>query len=307
MLDPLTEIITLLQPRARHSKIVSGAGAWQVRRREGGHPFFCVVLEGACQVTLEGQPPLTLSDGDFVLIPAAYGFCVASLDPSPSAALESEPVMVNQALWLGAIDQPSNVRMLVGHCEFNSPNAQLLVSLLPQRIHVRGEKRLSTLLQLLIDESRTQRPGRDVILARLLEVLFIEALRSSNVGATGTQSSSGLVQGLADERLAVAIRCMHEHTQKAWTIAQLARLAALSRSAFFERFSRVVGMPPMEYLLTWRMTLARSLLLRRQDSIADIALRVGYGSASAFSAAFARHTGMAPMRYVRAQEASAPP
>jgi AraC-like DNA-binding protein len=305
MRDPLTEIITLLQPRARHSKIVNGAGAWRVRRRESGHPFFCVVLEGGCHVTVEGQAPLTLAQSDFVLIPSAYGFSVASLDPPPSAGLESEPVMINDALWLGAIDQPPNARMLIGHCEFSSPNAQLLVSLLPQRVHVRGEKRLSTLLQLLIDESRTQRPGRDVILARLLEVLFIEALRSSNVGACASEASSGLVQGLADERLAIAIRCMHEHTQQAWTIAQLARHAALSRSAFFERFSRVVGMPPMEYLLTWRMTLARSLLLRRQDSLADIAMRVGYGSPSAFSAAFARHTGMPPMRYVRAQEASA--
>jgi hypothetical protein len=71
------------------------------------------------------------------------------------------------------------VRVLVGHCVFASPDAALLVSLLPRLVHVRGEKRLATLVQLMRDEWRARRPGREVVLARLLEVLFIEALRSS--------------------------------------------------------------------------------------------------------------------------------
>ena len=157
----------------------------------------------------------------------------------------------------------------------------------------RGEERLTALVRLVVDECRAARPARDVVLARLLEVLFIEALRT----AAGTAAAPGLARGLADERLAAALRRMHADPARAWTIAQLAQEAALSRSTFFERFSRAVGLAPMAYLLAWRMALAKSLLRRRAASVAEVAERVGYGSASAFSVAFARNAGMPPARY----------
>jgi len=161
----------------------------------------------------------------------------------------------------------------------------------------RGERRLSTLVELVREESRGRRPAREVILARLLEVLLIEALRS----AAGTAASPGLLRGLADERLAVAIRRIHESPTAAWTVAQLAREAAMSRSAFFERFGRAVGVAPMEYLLGWRMAVAKDLLRRREVTVAEVAERVGYGSASTFSVAFTRHVGLPPTHYAREQ------
>jgi AraC-like DNA-binding protein len=138
-------------------------------------------------------------------------------------------------------------------------------------------------------------------LARLLEVLLIEALRS----AQGTAATPGLVRGMADVRLCAALRRMHEEPARAWTVAQLAQAAALSRSAFFERFLRAVGVAPMEYLLAWRMALAKDLLRRDGSRIADVAARVGYSSASTFSVAFARHIGMPPARYLRSHDAAA--
>ena len=163
-------------------------------------------------------------------------------------------------------------------------------------MHVRGEARLALLAQLVGDESRQQRPAREVVMARLLEVLLIEALRSTSSAAP----SPGLVRALADTRLAQALRRMHAEPARAWTMAELAQEAALSRSAFFERFSRAVGKAPMEYLLAWRMALATGLLRRGAHSIAEVAQQVGYSSASTFSVAFARHVGMPPARYVRA-------
>jgi transcriptional regulator GlxA family with amidase domain len=193
---------------------------------------------------------------------------------------------------------PPEVRMLVGYCVFASPDARLLVPLLPQLVHVRGDPRLSTLVELVRDESRARRPAREVVLERLLEVLLIEALRST----AGTAASPGLLRGLADERLGVAIRRIHESPTRAWTVAQLAREAGLSRSAFFERFGRAVGVAPMEYLLGWRMALAKDLLRRNQAvSVAEVAGQVGYGSASTFSVAFTRHVGLPPTHYARAQ------
>ena len=95
------------------------------------------------------------------------------------------------------------------------------------------------------------------------------------------------------------LRAMHARPTHAWTVAELAKEAALSRSTFFERFNRTVGVAPMEYLLRWRMALAKDLLRRAEGRIAEVALRVGYSSASTFSVAFTRHVGQSPSQYAR--------
>ncbi|MDN7500210.1 AraC family transcriptional regulator [Burkholderia gladioli] len=296
MIDPLAEVVTLLQPGARYSKLVLGAGPWHIRRSDAGQPFYCVVLEGACRLVVDGHEPIELRSGDFVLVPEAYGVAMSSILPVPASAPEAVPMALGSGEFrIGDQDGPADLRMLIGHCSFSSPDSNLLVSLLPRIVHVRGEPRLATLVELVRDEFRERRPAREVILAHLLEVLLIEALRST----AATPLSYGLVRGLADERLAVTLRRMHESPTRAWTVAQLAREAALSRSVFFERFSRAVGVAPMAYLLNWRMALARNMLRQSDASIAEIAGRVGYGSASAFSVAFTRHVGLPPARYAR--------
>lgn len=301
MIDPLAEVVMLLQPSARFSKLVLGASPWRVSRSDAGQPFYCAILEGGCRIAIDGHEPIELISGDFVLIPAAYGVAMSSLEPPPPGVETLAPIALgNNEFRIGDPDNPIDVRMMVGHCSFGSPDASLLVSLLPQLVHVRGEQRLATLVQLVREESREQRPAREVVLSRLLEVLLIEALRST----AETNASPGLVRGLADGRLAAAIRGMHEHPTHAWTVAELAKEAALSRSTFFERFNRAVGVAPMEYLLTWRMALAKNLLRRNEGRIAEIAQRVGYSSASTFSVAFTRHVGQPPTQYARAQAAA---
>ena len=298
MIDPLAEVVAPLQPGARFSKVVVGAGPWHIRRSDAGQPFYCVVLEGACRVEVDGHAALTLQSGDFLLVPAAWGFDMSSLEPPP-AGLNSLPVAQGNGVFrVGRQDGPTDLRMLAGHCSFDSPDAYLLVALLPRLVHIRGEPRLATLMTLVrvSEESRQQRPARDIVLARLLEVLLIEALRSN----AGTSASPGLVRGLADDRLAQAIRAMHAQPDRNWTVAQLASEAALSRSAFFERFNRTVGVAPMAYLLAWRMALAKQLLRKNETGVAAIAERIGYSSASTFSVAFTRHVGQPPTHYARA-------
>ncbi len=302
MIDPLAEVVTLLQPRARFSKLVLGTSPWRISREDAGQPFYGVILEGGCHIAIDGHESIELLSGDFVLIPAAYGFTLSSLEPPAPDIETAVPVALGDGEFrIGAAGRPIDARMMVGHCSFDSPDSALLVSLLPQLVHVRGGQRLATLVQLVREESRAQRPAREVVLSRLLEVLLIEALRST----TGTNASPGLVRGLADSRLAAAIRRMHERPTHAWTVAELAKEAALSRSSFFERFNRAVGVAPMEYLLTWRMALAKNLLHRNEGRIAEIAQRVGYSSASTFSVAFTRHVGLPPSRYAREQMESA--
>lgn len=297
MVDPFAEVVTLLQPTARFSKQILGAGPWHIRRSDAGQPFYCAVLEGGCRLALDGCAPVVLQAGDFVLVPAAYGVAMSSLEP-PNEAADTVPVSVGPGLFrIGSQQGPIDLRILAGHCSFGASDATLLVSLLPQLVHVRGERRLATLVTLVSEESREDRPAREVVLARLLEVLLIEALRST----AGTSASPGLARGLADVRLAAALRAMHEQPARPWTVPTLAKEAALSRSAFFERFGRTVGMPPMEYLLAWRMALAKDMLRRNDLGITEIAERVGYSSASTFSVAFARHAGRTPAKYAREQ------
>ncbi len=303
MIDPLAEVVGLLQPGTPFSKFVNAAGRWRVSRAQAGDTFYALMLEGSCLFADRGGEPAELRKGDFILIPSANGFMMSSHSAPSIGKLNSKPVTLpNGEYWLGDLQDTPDVRYLVGHCTFGSPDAALLVALLPRLVLVRGEDRLATLVQLVRDESRANRPARDVIVARLMEVMLIEALRSM----TGAKASPGLVRGLADERVAPALRAMHEAPTHPWSVVELAKHAALSRSAFFERFSRAVGVPPMEYLLAWRMAIAKDLLRRRQGGVAEIAKRVGYGSASAFSVAFRRYVGTPPAWFARQEISPAP-
>ncbi len=294
MIDPVSEIVVLLAPAAPTFKIVSGAGRWQVRRSNYERPFFCVILEGHSRLSVDGFDPLALSAGDFVLIPAASPFTMSGTDIGPvDCDDEGLGGMLHGEIRHGHKSGSPDVRFLVGYCSFGSPDAGLLVSLLPQLVHVPNQSRLGTLVDLIRDEARQGRPARDVVLARLLEVLLIEALRST----TDSNDRPGLLRGLADPRIAAVVRRIHESPEQPWNITKFAAVAALSRSAFCTRFSRSVGMAPNQYLVAWRMALAKELIQRKAAPIAEIAERVGYRSASSFSVAFDRHVGMPPSRY----------
>ncbi len=296
MVDPLSEVISLLRPRAVFTKGISGAGRWGVRYADFGYPSFAIVTEGACLLAVDGQQELVLEAGDFVLLPRTPGFTLSGFEPvvpkfiDPHAATAAA-----EEIRHGRQDGPPDVRMLGGYFVLEKEDSGLLVSLLPGQVHVRNVERLSILLRLLIEEDARQNSGRELVLARLVEILLIEALRLTQM----PDAPAGLLRGLGDVRLAEAIRQMHADPGRPWTMAQLAKEVALSRSAFFDRFMRNVGVAPMEYLLAWRMALAKDMLRQQGANLAEIAQRVGYGSASTFSTAFSRYVGQPPGRYAR--------
>ncbi|MGF6158955.1 AraC-like DNA-binding protein [Ensifer sp. KUDG1] len=296
MTDPLSQLIQLLHPRTVFTKGISGAGRWAVRYSEFGHPSFCTVIEGSCRLAVDGEAPVTLQAGDFVLLPRTPGFTMSGFEPVQPAFIDPKavPSPVGEVRH-GRQDGEPDVRLLGGYFVLDSPDAGLLVSLLPALMHLRGIDRLSVLVHFVGEEARDERPGRDLVLARLVEVMLVEALRSIE----GESAAPGLLRGLGDARLAAAIRQLHADPARDWTVAELAHEAALSRSVFFERFTRAVGLPPMEYLLVWRMAIAKDLLRQRELDLAAVAERVGYSSASTFSTAFSRHVGQPPGRYAR--------
>ena len=302
MADPLSQVIQLLRPRAVFSKGISGAGAWAVRYAEFGQPGFCAVTKGRCRLTVEGEAPIVLQEGDFVLLPATPAFTMSGFElASPLRIDPKTATPPAREIRHGRKDGPADVRQFGGWFTFDSPDASLMVSLLPRLIHIRGVPRLTQLVRLLGEEAAGDAMGRDLILERLVEILLIEALRA----APTTLSEPGLLRGLADPRIAAALRGLHGAIDRDWTVPQLAEAAGMSRSAFFDRFARTVGLRPMEYLLAWRMAVAKNLLCGRKLSLDEVAAQIGYGSASTFSTAFSRHVGMPPGRFVKLSETGA--
>lgn len=296
MADPLAQIVNLLQPGAPFSKCVTGSGPWRVRRTQSPNPYYVAVLDGSLRYWDRESGEVAVNAGDFILIPSAQDFMMWSAVPSSDKDMVTDPVILPGGGYrVGRIEGPIDMRALVGYCIFQSDDAALLSSLLPELVVVRGEHRLAMLMQLLGEEAVGSKPGREMVLQHLLEVLLIEAMRSS----AELGDNPGLLRGLSDERLAVAIRAMHAEPGRGWTVAELAREAALSRSGFHDRFLSVVGMAPIEYLAAWRLTLAKDLLRKRELSVSAIARQVGYSSASAFSVAFSRSVGVSPARYAR--------
>ena len=297
--DPLAAVISLLHPQTVLSKIISGAGRWSVRYAAHQDPGFCLMLEGSCFLDVDGVGAVKLEEGDFVLLPATPGFTMASdLAMKPTFINPTTPVV---ELRHGTKAGPPTMRQLGGYFRFDRTNAQLVVSFLPSMIHIRrdepGAKRLRRIVEQIGDEANARRPGRDLILGRLVEVLLVEALRFRPTEAKNQQR--GLLAGLADPALARALRRMHDDVAQRWTVADLARTAGMSRAAFAERFTRKVGMPPMEYLLEWRIAIAKDVLRRERTPLAEVAEMIGYQSASAFSTAFTRHSGCSPSGFAR--------
>ncbi len=296
MADPFSEIIQLLRPRVSHSKLSHAAGPFRVRRDHVDEAFYSTILIGRTRLEVTGKEPVDLSAGDFVLIPAASSFTFSSIDPAPPTELNSRPSEGEDGIFrIGPPDAEPEVQQLIGHCCFLSPDAELLLSLLPDLVVVRGEGRLAILTQLVGEEACANRPARDAVVEHLLQVLLIEALRSE---ATPI-ASSGLLRGLDDLRVGRSLRALHAAPERTWTVEELALEAGLSRSAFFNRFDQVMGMTPMVYLQNWRMTLAKNMLRNGRYSIAEISEKTGYGSSSAFSTAFTRCVGTPPARYAK--------
>jgi AraC-like DNA-binding protein len=268
-----------------------------VRYSEFGQPGFCAVLEGGCRLAVDGEQPVSLQQGDFVLLPATPAFTMSSFERTTPRLTDPKLTPApTEEVRHGRPDGPADVRLLGGYFIFDSSDTSLLVSLLPAMVHIRGVERLSVLVRLVGEEAGAANAGREFVLSRLVEILMIEALRASRA----KDAQPGLLRGLADARVAEALRQMHGDPERPWTVAALAGEAGMSRSALFERFTRAVGLRPMEYLLAWRMAVAKDLLRSKGIGLEEVARRVGYGSASTFSTAFSRHVGQPPGRYARA-------
>lgn len=298
-MDPLSDVIALLRPHAALSKPITGGGAWGVRYAAYAHPGFAIVLAGQCWLAIDGAEPVRLDRGDFVLLPATPAFSLFSRPGVDCIPVEPS----NSGVRHGEQEGDPDFQMLGGAFRIDPANAPLLLALLPRMIHIRladGDTgRLSRIVDLVMDECGADRPGRDMILERLLEVMLVECLRWRGLGDAALPV--GLLAGLRNPALAKVLRAVHSDVRAGWTVGELASLAGMSRSAFAARFAGTLGCAPMEYLTRWRMALARDALVRGVTSLDRLAEEIGYESASAFSTAFRRRIGSSPGAFARAR------
>src|ERR1700736_1230201 len=303
-MEPLADVITLLRPRAVGTKVIQGAERWAVRRSRMDFAGFGLVLIGECWLRVDGYKPLRLATGDFVLVPATPGFAIASGLACEVASFDAQEALACQARGgrYGDPDLEADFKQLGGYFQLDSANRSLLGGLLPTLVHIQAfdpaAGRLKRTIDSIVQEALGDRPGRALVVGRLIEGVLVEALRfrSESVDAIG---QPGLLAGLADPLLARALRRIHGDVAHAWSVEELARAAGLSRSTFSERFSQKVGVPPMQYLIDWRIALAKAMLQRDAPPLEAVAAAIGYQSASAFSTAFRREVGSPPSHFAR--------
>ncbi len=299
-MDPLTQTVALLQPRGLLWKQMDATGDWAVRFPAADGVVFCLVGQGGCVFQTATAAPRRLSEGDFLLMTRPSEWTLGRDEGSaPSEFHEVYAGPGAQTTYLGDGRGGQATRIFGGRFGFEDANAGLLEGLLPALVIVSSSDdsavRLRRVLDLLGDEASSDRPGRSIVVERLLELMLIEAIRHTSSPSEDDRRS--LLAGLADPQIAMALAALHAEVQRSWTVEQLASVAGMSRSAFAERFSRILGLPPIDYLLRWRMALAKDALRRGRGRLAEVAFSCGYQSVSAFSTAFTRTVGCPPSQY----------
>ena len=309
-MDPLTQLVELLRPRSFLWKELVGRGSWEWLFPAVGGVVFGRVISGRCRFEVPGSGEHEAGQGDYLLLtnPQPWSLRGGENDAVPVdfdtvyAAMTADDLVGEEppSQPTGERTDEDVTRMVAGHFEFDPINAGLLASLLSPVVHLHAERRgehelLTGVLDMIDAEASSERPGRQAVLSRLLEIMLVELLRAPQLAS----SRRGMLNGLADPPVADALRAFHSDIRKPWSVASMAAEAHLSRSAFSDRFATTVGEPPMTYALNWRMAVARDALVTDRKNVEQVAAATGYGSTSAFSIAFSRTVGVPPARYAR--------
>ena len=286
-------------------------GLASVRKRlEGAEhvAFFHFLTEGECKVRLfDGKEVLEARAGDLVLLPQEGKHLMGTdlqLAPMEGEAevtqVGGDPELFHMRHGGGG----AATRFICGYLALNRTVFRPLFEALPpvMRIPI-GEGPASGLLRELfragVRESSAERPGAASTLAKLADLLFVEALRRYMEGLP--PEGKGWLAGVRDPQVGRALALLHGAPATAWTVDELAHKVALSRSALAERFTSLVGEPPMQYLTRWRLALAAQMLRAGREPVIRIAERSGYESEAAFSRAFKREFGVPPASWRRTE------
>jgi AraC-like DNA-binding protein len=295
--DPLSDVLDVLGARVTRRTRLEAAGQWALAFPAMDRLKFVALLRGSSWMLVPGHLPQLMCAGDVCLL-GRTAYTVAS-DPEqiPVDGPAYYDAPGRDVVRLGGDDTIG----LGGSVTFAADNADFLLDVLPDFLFIPrssvGSGAIATILALMNREVKRDTIGNEIISARLADVLLVEAIRAYSDSVA--QVEVGWLGALADPRLDRVLRAIHDDVAQPWTVAQLAALAGMSRAAFSAQFTRRVGQPPLTYLRTWRLTIARAALTRGDTTVAGIAGKVGYTSQSAFSYAFRCAFGSPPRVHAR--------
>ncbi|MCX4161480.1 MULTISPECIES: AraC family transcriptional regulator [Paraburkholderia] len=314
-MDTLSRLIDLARPQASLDLRCLFAGPFVVEHEPeapGIAPFH-LVLDGECVVeTAQNRAPLHLRRGDFLLF--ARGGAHRLRDRAAAPLHDVAPFKLSHDGVLplrhnGTSEGTAELDLLCGRFVYTHGPAALLLGSLPDPLHVslpgaHAQGALQTLIAMMRSEAERREPGALAIVTALSHALLALALRAHS-GATDTANpvvTPGVLALLSDARLRASVEAMMNEPERAWTIATLGEVAAMSRATYARHFNERAGVTVMDFLTHLRMAIASDLLLRTQRSAADIGMAVGYQSEAAFGKAFQQSAGITPGRYRRQQK-----
>jgi AraC-like DNA-binding protein len=265
-----------------------------------------VVTAGRCFGTLAGGQAVALEVGEVIIFTRGQSHIMSS-DPDMRAdapmpdvlevaAASEKPFSINYGTG------PNPTRLVCGYLACDSGPFNPLLETLPPVIKA-GDPRndgagwVGNFIRFAIAEAADKRAGSESVLTKLSELMFIDVVR--RYIETLPAGQSGWLAGLRDPFVGKALSLLHARPAYRWTIGDLARQAGMSRSVLAERFTELVGIPPMNYLAKWRMQIASQLLADSSANLANIAVHVGYASEAAFSRAFKNMIGVPPSTWRR--------
>ena len=275
---------------------------------------FHVVTRGSCwaEAVDRSDPPLRLRAGEMVIYPAGDANTMTSapgLRGHPDPALYDRPAdsALPFTITMHSDASAEECHFVCGFlgCDIRpfNPLLEALPDVVRAPVSPASWQWMAGLLDAAVQATGHRGAGREAMLAKLAELMFVEALRAHLESLP--PDARGWVAGLRDPQVGRALQVIHGHPCEVWNLGALARAVSMSRSLFAERFAAYVGMPPMQYLTRWRLQLA-SRLLEDGHTVTRAAAAVGYQSESAFTRAFKRHVGQAPGAWRRERASSKP-
>ncbi len=290
VLDSLSDVLAVLDARATRPKRLEAAGDWSLAFPMRDRLKFIAIVKGMCWIKTPSRGCECLSAGGVCLI-GSTAFTVASGPEIPAAdGMAFIDGATRDPLRLGGDDTV----MLGGGIALARQNAGFLLDMIPAFAVVPRSSdsaaSVTAVLALLDTEMTRTEIGSGAVAVRLAEVLLVEAIRACAGGA----APAGWLGALADPRLGRVLAVVHDDIAEPWTVARLAAEAGMSRSAFSDLFTRMVGQSPLAYVRSWRLARARAMLDQDEANVARVAMSVGYASQSAFGHAFRRAFATTP-------------
>lgn len=298
-IDPFSDILRLMDARALLTGGFTAGGPWAIRFPAREKVKFFAILKGSCWCRLEGEDePAHLETGDVGLLSVPRSYVTASdLDVAPIEA--AELFSAAEGRTTTTLGDGRDFAHIGGHVELDPSRSRMLADVLPPWIHIKAASPQAAtfrwLLQNLAEENAGDMPGAQLASAQLTQLLFIQILRAQL--ATTHRMPPGWLRAAGDARIAPALRLMHSDPGRSWTLGELAKASAMSRSTFADHFRNVAGITPLAYLTEWRMRLAERAMREETTPVGVVAQSLGYTSESAFSNAFKRATGRSPRAY----------